>query len=110
MKSIKTNAVLNVIKTSVTIAFSLITYPYAMRVLGVNNIGAVNYVQSVINYFALFAMLGVSSYAIREGAKLRNNESELGLFANEVFTINIISTIISLTVHTLSPVGNCTKS
>ena len=95
MKSIKTNAVLNVIKTSVTIAFSLITYPYAMRVLGVNNIGAVNYVQSVINYFALFAMLGVSSYAIREGAKLRNNESELGLFANEVFTINIISTIIS---------------
>ena len=72
MKSIKTNAVLNVIKTSVTIAFSLITYPYAMRVLGVNNIGAVNYVQSVINYFALFAMLGVSSYAIREGAKLSN--------------------------------------
>ena len=101
-KNIGVNMALNVFKTALSIVFPLITYPYALRVLGVERIGAVSYVQSIINYFSLFAMLGVSSYAIREGAKIRDDKKSLTTFSNEVFTINIITTAISYLALTIS--------
>lgn len=94
-KKLGINATLNLIKTSLSIIFPLITYPYALRVVGVENIGSVSYVTSVVNYFSLFAMLGVSSYAIREGAKVRDNKNEFTTFSCEVFTINLLSTTIA---------------
>lgn len=95
MKSLKTNAVLNTIKTLMSLIFPLITFPYLSRVLGVENIGKVNFSSSVVSYFTLIAGLGVSRYAIREGASIRNNQDEIKNFISEVFSINIISTICS---------------
>lgn len=89
------NAVLNVIKSSLSVIFPLITYPYALRVLGAANIGKVSYGQSIISYFGLIAMLGISSYGTREGAKRKKNPSELEQFVREVFTINVFSTIVA---------------
>ena len=43
----------------------------------------------------MFAMLGVSQYAVREGARIRENKVELNRFASEIFSLNIISTAIS---------------
>lgn len=100
-KRLGINAILNVIRSTLSIIFPLITYPYALRVIGVKNIGAVSYVTSIVNYFSLFAMLGVSSYAIREGAKVRDNQKKFNIFANEVFSINIITTSISVIVFIL---------
>lgn len=94
-KNIGVNAVLNVIKQGLGVLFPLITYPYALRVLGVINTGKVNYSSSIISYFSLIAMLGVTSYAVREGAKRKNNPVEFGQFVREVFTINVISTAAS---------------
>ena len=92
-KNLGLNAILNSAKTILSMIFPLITYPYALRVLGVNNIGKVSYTSSIVSYFVLFAMLGVSTYAIREGAKLRDNKDLFSVFASEVFSINIIFTI-----------------
>ena len=100
-KSLGVNAILNIIKSSLSIIFPLITYPYALRVVGVENIGSVSYVNSIISYYSLFAMLGVSSYAIREGAKVRDDRRNFSEFANEVFTINVVTTIISYIVMIL---------
>ena len=94
-KSVKLNAILNVLRILLSVIFPLITFPYASRVLKVDNLGMVNYTLSIVNYFALFAALGVSSYAIREGAKFRDNQTELEKFVKQVFTINIISTVAS---------------
>lgn len=94
-KNIKINAVLNVIRTSLSIVFPLVTYPYILRVLNADGIGKVSYVSSIVSYFAMLAMLGVSSYAVREGAKLRDNKENFSEFASQVFSINIICTIIS---------------
>ena len=95
-KSLSINTLLNVIKTSLSIVFPLITYPYALKVLGVEKMGAITYVTSIVAYFSLFAMLGVSTYAIREGAKIREDKEKFSSFVNQVFTINIITTILSL--------------
>lgn len=94
-KKIGTNAILNVIKTGLSVLFPLITYPYAIRVLSPAGIGKVAYGSSIINYFALLAMLGISTYATREGAKRRDNRQGFNDFANEVFTINVIATVIA---------------
>lgn len=92
-KNIGINAILNVIKQSLSVVFPLITYPYALRVLGAESIGKVTYAQSIISYFSLIAMLGISSYAVREGAKRRENKEDFSCFANEIFTLNILFTL-----------------
>lgn len=94
-RSIGVNAGLNMIRTAFQVIFPLITFPYVSRVLHVENIGIYNFCQSVISYFSLLAALGISTYAIREGARYRDNEEKMSLFASEVFSINFISTVFS---------------
>lgn len=94
-KTLKYNVFLNGLKTVITMFFPLITFPYISRTLQVDNLGKVNFAVSIISYFTLIAGLGISTYAIREGARLREDKKELNKFANEIFTINIISTLIS---------------
>lgn len=94
-KSLKINAVLNVIKQCCTVIFPLITFPYVSRVLGVMAYGKYNFSTSFVAYFSLLAGLGVYSYAVRTGSKIRDNLEEFSKFANEVFSINIISTLFA---------------
>lgn len=91
-KNVGINAILNVINQSLSLLFPIITYPYVLRVLGVINIGKVNYASSIISYFSMFAMLGIKNYAIREGAKRKDNKIDFQTFVSEIFTINLLST------------------
>lgn len=68
-KRITINAILNVIRTGLSIIFPLITYPYVARILGKNGVGMVSYTSSIVSYFVLFASFGISNYATREGSK-----------------------------------------
>ncbi len=95
MKSVKKNIIFNLMMVLCKIIFPIISFPYAARVLGVENIGKVNYCISVINYFVLFAGLGVNVYATREGVRYRDDKDELSKFAKEVFSINFVSTIVA---------------
>lgn len=94
-KSIKLNTILNVIKIVFSMIFPLITFPYASKVLGVENIGKINFSNSIVSYFLLIAGLGIASYAIREGSLYKDNREQFTSFVNEVFSINVISTIIA---------------
>lgn len=95
-KSIKKNAILNLIKNICTIGFPLITIPYLSRTLGITDYGKFNYANSIISYFILLAGLGFSTYSIREGSKFRTNKEEISEFASEIFTLNCFSGAISL--------------
>jgi O-antigen/teichoic acid export membrane protein len=94
-KSLKLNMVLNAIKGLMSVVFPLISFPYISRVLGVDNIGRYNFANSIISYIILAAGLGISTYAIREGARVRENHLEFEKFANEMFSINIVSTVVA---------------
>lgn len=94
-KSLKINAILNTVRMSLKIIFPLITFPYVARILGTQRLGQINYVQSIINYMVLIADLGISTYAVRECAKIRSNKEKTEMFCNEIFSINIITTIIT---------------
>ena len=94
-KSLKVNMILNTIKSITSILFPIITFPYLSNVLGVENIGKYNFANSVIGYFVLIAGLGINTYAIREGAKVRNNKELIEVFSNEMFSINMWSSIVA---------------
>lgn len=94
-KSIKINAFLNTIRSLMTVIFPLITFPYVSRVLSVDGIGKYNFSSSVVSYFLLIAGLGINTYAVREGAKYRDNKEVMTRFIDEIFTINVCSSVIA---------------
>lgn len=103
--SLKANTVLNILRSVLGLLFPLITFKYASVILGPTGIGAANYAQSIITYFQLLATFGITSYAIAEGAKLRKEPERFGRFANEIYTINLLSTLFSYLILLILSVG-----
>lgn len=94
-KSLKKNAVYSFIKALMNLAFPLISFPYASRILLPAGIGKVNFANSVIEYFTLAASLGIFSYAAREAVRVRDDKHALNKIFREILTINLISTVFS---------------
>lgn len=86
---------LNAIKGIMGILFPLISFPYASKILGVDNLGKYGFANSIVSYFILFADLGITTYAIRECAKVRSDKEKTSILASEIFTINCISAVCS---------------
>lgn len=101
-KSLKLNAFLNTVRNVLNMIFPLITFPYVSRVLGANGLGIYNFSNSVISYFLLLAGLGISTYAVREGAKYRKSKENISFFASQIFSINVFSTIFSYIILFIS--------
>lgn len=96
--SLKVNATLNATKQICAIIFPLISFSYSSRILGATGIGVYSFGNSIISYLLLIAALGISNYATREGAAIRDNKDKLTTFAREVFSINIIMTFLAYAV------------
>lgn len=94
-KSLGKNAFLNGFRNVLNLLFPLLTFPYVSKVLNVEGIGQYNFAQATVSYFLLVAGLGISTYAIREGAKYREDKEAFNVFASEVLLCNAISTIIA---------------
>jgi O-antigen/teichoic acid export membrane protein len=97
--SLKKNVLYNTILTVSNVAFPVITTPYVSRVLGVENIGIVNFATTYASYFALFAALGIPIYGIREIAKHNNDPNGRNQIFSELFLINCFSTVIFSLVY-----------
>ena len=98
MSSIKKNFIYSSILTSANYIFPLIVYPYVSRVLGVSNIGACNFVDSIIQYFTLLSMFGITSIGIREIAKAKDDHIRLNTVYSNIFSTNAIFTILSVII------------
>lgn len=94
-KSLGINAFLNGIRSVLNLIFPLITFPYVSRILQASGTGKYNFASSIVSYFLLIAALGITNYAVREGAKLRDDRQKISEFASQVFTINMLSTVLS---------------
>lgn len=96
--SIKKNIIYNMLRVLSSIVFPLITFPYVARVLQPESIGKINFSISFVSYFMLLATLGISVYAIRECSKYRDNKEKYQQTVNEIFSINIITMLLSYTI------------
>ena len=98
MANLKKNVIYSSILTTANYVFPLLTYPYVSRILGVDKIGICNFVDSIINYFMLISMMGISIIGIREIANNKNDQTKLDNTFSSLFFINTISTVIMLII------------
>lgn len=96
MPSIKINFIYSSILTTAGYIFPLLTYPYVTRVLGVEKIGLCNFIDSIISYFILFSMMGISVTGIREVARAKHDQTKLSEVFSSLLLLNTIFTIVSL--------------
>ena len=94
-KSISKNIIIYAFKTLVGLLIPMISFPYITRILSVDAIGKVSFSSSIISYFILISGLGIYSYAVKEGAKIKDDEDAWNNFASEIFSLNIITTLIA---------------
>lgn len=72
--TVQKNTLFNVVKTFSSILYPLITFPYVSRILMPENVGKVNFGNSIVSYFSLIATLGISTYATRECSKAKKRQ------------------------------------
>lgn len=101
-KSLGLNAFLNGLRSVLNLFFPLITFPYVSRILSVSGVGIYNFSNTYVNYFILISGLGIATYAVREGAKYREDKNKINIFASQVFSLNMIATIIAYVLLLLS--------
>lgn len=59
------------------------------------NVGKYNFSNTYISYFTLAASLGVTTYAVRECAKVKDSRETVSRVASEIFSINVCTMMIS---------------
>ena len=94
-KRIVCNAILNAFRLSLMVIVPLITFPYTSRIFLAEGTGIIEWVRSTISIFTLIAQLGIYTYAVREGVKVRQNKIDFSKFAHELLIINCCATILS---------------
>lgn len=94
--SIKKNFLYSSILTVSTYLFPMLVYPYVSRVLGLSNIGIVNFVDNLINYFVLFSMMGIGTVGVREIATAKSDKIHLSKVFMSLLTLTIITTILAI--------------
>ena len=93
--SLKKNFIFNSIYSVSAFIFPLITYPYISRVVQPSGVGAVSFATTFISYFNMFAQLGIPTYGIKQVAKVRDSQEELNRTVKEIFSINVITTVVA---------------
>ena len=93
--SIKKNFIMNILLTLSSFIFPIITFPYISRILLPIGMGKVSFATSIINYFCLFAQLGIPYYGIRACACVRDDKDKLTRTVHELLVINLALGIVS---------------
>lgn len=93
---VKRNFIYSSLLTTSSYIFPLIVYPYVSRVLGVTKIGIVNFADSIVNYFILLSMMGITVVGIREIARSKGDRHELDETFNSLICLNALFTCIAL--------------
>lgn len=94
--SLTKNVIFSSILTVSGYIFPFIIFPYISRVLGPDNLGKCDYVDSIINYFMLISTLGISCIGMREIVINRHDQEKLNRTFTSLFVVTSISTIIAV--------------
>lgn len=98
-ESIKANIAYKSVLTVSSYIISLFTFPYVSRILGVENIGLVSFVDNTVAYFLLFATLGTNILGIREIASVKHDEKKISRVFSNILGLNLLFTVLTLAVY-----------
>ena len=99
MSRIGKNFIYNVALTLSTYLMNLVLFPYVSRVLGVDMVGKVGFVNDTITYFSLFALLGVATVGVRDIAACREDREKRSRVFSGLMSIVLLLTGIVLVVY-----------
>ena len=94
--SLRKNFVYSSILTVSTYLFPLLVYPYVSRVLGLTNIGIVNFIDNLINYFVAVSMMGITTVGVREIAGARSDKFQLSKTFISLLSLTGMTTIAAM--------------
>ena len=97
------NYIYNVLYQILTFLTPIITAPILTRTLGACNIGIYDYTYTIVNWFTIIGMLGISTYGNREIAKASatNDKNVVSKKFSEIFTLQMVSVLISFVIFLL---------
>lgn len=98
MAGIKKNFIYNSILTTANYIFPILVFPYISRVLGVDNIGICNFVDSIIQNFILLSMLGIPIVGVREVVIAKGDRLKLNKVFSSIFYANAVLTTLAVVV------------
>ena len=97
MPRITTNFIYNVALTLSTYLINLVLFPYVSRVLGVDMMGKVGFVNDTVSYFSLFALMGIATVGIREIAACGNDrEKRSRVFSNLMALVCLLTAVVTV--------------
>lgn len=99
MKKILTNFIYQSSYQLLTVLLPIITVPIISRALGPEGIGKWNYTNSIVTYFSLVAGLGLSNYAVREIAYVKEDKELLSKKFFELQFFNLSFSIFVLMIY-----------
>ena len=99
--SIKKNIAYKTLLVVSNYLISFVTFPYVSRVLGVSNLGLVNFVDNTINYFLIFASMGIGVLGVREIAKIKDDAKKRSKVFSNILGLNLLFTFAVLLVYLL---------
>lgn len=98
MPSIRNNFFFKALLTISSYIISFATFPYISRVLGVEGIGLVDFVDNTVSYFLLFATMGVVNLGTREIAMVKRDPKKMSRVFSNILGLNITFTVIVLII------------
>lgn len=93
--NIRTNVIVNLIRTLALTVLSFMTFPWVCRVLGDARLGLYTWCNTFVYYFLVLAKIGLPNLAIRECVKVRDNKEQLSSKVQGFFLLQSITTILS---------------
>ena len=88
----------NFIIKAITYVFSFLTVMYVARVLRPEAFGRISFASSFAGFFVMIANAGIPIYAMRCCAENRDDRKELSKTVNELWSINLLLSLISAAV------------
>ena len=99
MSNIKKNFVYNLVYQILNLLLPFITVPIISRALGAESSGIYSYTYSIVNYFMIFGMLGISNYGNRKIAKSRDNKESLSKNFLSIYSLQLCFNLISIIIY-----------
>ena len=94
-QTVRSNVIVNLIRTIAMTILSFVTFPYVCRVLGDSAFGLYSWAVSFVYYFLVIARISIPNIAVREIVKVRDNPEKLSQKTHEFFIIQAITTLLS---------------
>ena len=94
-ETVRSNVIVNLIRTVTMTILSFVTFPYVCRVLGDSKFGLYSWAVSFVYYFLVIARISIPNIAVREIVKVKDDPEKLSQKTHEFFIIQAVTTLIS---------------